>query len=80
MAKKNHAPGPVPPANRSKSGPPDGGLVDDMTKQHEAQTGGDQEHGDQHGTGGYVGKGEASFHQPGGKNDADRHSGRQDDK
>lgn len=80
MSKKKHAPGPVPPANRPQSGPPDDRLTDDTAEQLNSQTGGDQERGDQHGTGGYVGKGEASFHQPGGLNDADHHSGRNDGK
>lgn len=80
MAKKNHAPGPIPPANRPKSGPSDSGRTEDMAEQFEAQTGGDQEHGDLHGTGGFVGKGETSFQQPGGRNGADHHSGRRDDK
>jgi len=51
-----------------------------MTEQYGAQTGGDEEQDPARRLGDYEGKGEHSFQQPGGRNDSDHHSGRQDDK
>ena len=80
MAKKNHAPGSVPPANQPQSGPPEMKGADDQAQETASQSGGDQEQDPKHRLGDYVGKGEHSIQQPGGKNDANHHSGRKKDK
>jgi len=69
MAHKKKFSGPVPPGNQQHGGPPGAG---DHGEQESAHVGGppDQEQDPKRRLGDYTGKGEQSFKQPGGLNDA----------
>jgi len=70
--KKKHVP-PVPPANRSPSGPPETTGDTQLDKQTQLDTdneGGFQEQDPKRRLGNYTGAGEQSYKQPGGLNDA----------
>ena len=70
MSKKNHAPGPVPPENRSHAGP-NAGEDKPVGDESEDQTDtGFNEQDPKRRLGNFTGAGEAAFKQPGGRNDA----------
>jgi hypothetical protein len=75
MSKKHRGgPGPVPRSNRSKMGPKfNAGPPDDVAQSGESPPSGSapgQEQDEKRRLGSFVGAGEQSFKQPGGKNDA----------
>jgi len=72
MSKKNHAPGPVPPANRPK-GPGPGSDGEDVQEPIDQDGTGFQEQDPKRRLGDYTGAGEHARQQPGGKNASDGH-------
>ena len=75
MARKNHQPGPVPPANRPHVGPDAGAgppLEDETAPDQDSQGAAFAEQDPQRRLGNFETAGEHAFQQPGGKNDAQK--------
>ena len=71
---KQHIPGPVPPANRPNSGPPQTDVFDPTAAPGHGQTEGFEEQDPKRRIGDFEGKGEHSRQQPTSLNDGTTHS------